>query len=486
MSRHDPDGTRLPIKIDTTTNGEFAPYPLDPVAKAANKAAHEKVGAAARKLGIGRRAYLISTCGAAATLAAMNETFAQAGKTGGSFDIPDDAAFEIEAADSVVTGNEFIFDVQLHHVNPSGKWRKTIPGWEGVARSFAKNQTVCTDADTIDCMGAEDLLREVFMDSDTTAAVLSSVPSAPDNPLLVHEAAETRALAAKLQGSPRLLIHGLCHPNFPGHVEGMDEVLKIYKIAGWKTYTQWGPDGKGFWLDDEATGIRMIEKARAQGVKIICVHKGLPLGDLSYEFSTCRDIGIVAARYPDMNFLVYHSGFEPSHKEGPYNEKNPKGVDSLVHSLRMNGIKPGSNVYAELGSTWRAVMRDPDQAAHLLGKLMLAVGEDNVLWGTDSIWYGSPQDQIQAFRTFQISGMFQNRFRYPELTPERKRKIFGLSGAKVYRLSPADMKKKAEVDSWGKARAAYLPDADPSFLTYGPKTRREFFALLRANGGAPA
>lgn len=60
---------------------------------------------------MGRRAYLISTCGAAATLAAMNETFAEAGKTGGSFEVPDEATFEVEAADSVVTGNDFIFDV---------------------------------------------------------------------------------------------------------------------------------------------------------------------------------------------------------------------------------------------------------------------------------------------------------------------------------------------------------------------------------------
>ena len=484
MSRHDPDGSRLPIKLDTATNGEFAPTPLDPISKVANKLAHEKVGTAARKLGMGRRAYLVTSCGAAATLAAMNETFAAAGKTGGSFEIPGEAAFEIEAADSVVTGDEFIFDVQLHHVNPKGTWRKGGAGNAFVG--FAQNQVACTAADQIECLNGENMLREVFLDSDTTAAVLSSVPSAPDNPLLVSEAAETRALAAKLQGSPRLLIHGLCHPNFPGHVEGMDDVLKNYKIAGWKTYTQWGPDGKGFWLDDAATGVRMIEKARDQGVKIICVHKGLPLGNRSYEFSTCRDVGIVAAKYPDVNFLIYHSGYEPSHKEGPYDERNPKGVDSLVHSLRVNGIKPGSNVYAELGSTWRAVMRDPDQAAHLLGKLLLAVGEDNILWGTDSIWYGSPQDQIQAFRTFQISGLFQSKFGYPELTPERKRKILGLSGARVYGLSPADMKKKAEIDAWGRARAAYQPDADPSFLTYGPKTRREFFALLRANGGAPA
>ena len=30
-SVHDPDGNRLPIKLDSTSNGEFVPVPLDPV-----------------------------------------------------------------------------------------------------------------------------------------------------------------------------------------------------------------------------------------------------------------------------------------------------------------------------------------------------------------------------------------------------------------------------------------------------------------------
>lgn len=28
----------------------------------------------------------------------------------------------------------------------------------------------------------------------------------------------------------------------------------------------------------------------------------------------------------------------------------------------------------------------PLEAAHVLGKLLLAVGEDRILWGTDSVW----------------------------------------------------------------------------------------------------
>src|SRR6266516_2749883 len=85
-------------------------------------------------------------------------------------------------------------------------------------------------------------------------------------------------------------------------------------------------------------------------------------------------------------------------------------------------------------------MRDPPQAAHVLGKLLRYVGENNILWGTDCIFYGSPQDQIQAFRTFHISREFQERYRYPALTPKIKAKILGLSGARVYGVKPKTVK----------------------------------------------
>jgi hypothetical protein len=160
------------------------------------------------------------------------------------------------------------------------------------------------------------------------------------------------------------------------------------------------------------------------------------------------------------------------------------GVDDLIQSLRDNGVGPNRNVYAELGTTWRLVMRSPDQAAHLLGKLLLHVGEDNVLWGTDSVWYGSPQDQIQALRAFQISEEFRQRYRYPALGREIKRKVFGLNGARAYGLQPAALRPKLERDRVRKARLEYEPIADPSFETRGPKTRREFLALRALAGAA--
>ena len=184
-----------------------------------------------------------------------------------------------------------------------------------------------------------------------------------------------------------------------------------------------------------------------------------------------------------MTFLVYHSGFDTAVKEGPYDADAKAGVDVLVRSMQEAGNP--SNVYAELGSTWRFVMRDPDQAAHLLGKLLLAFGEDRILWGTDSIWYGSPQDQIQAFRAFQISREFQERYGYPALTPAVKRKIFGLNAARVYGIAPEQMRRKLARDRVQKSKLEYLSDPRPTFRTYGPRNRREWLALRGLAGGMP-
>jgi len=67
---------------------------------------------------------------------------------------------------------------------------------------------------------------------------------------------------------------------------------------------------------------------------------------------------------------------------------------------------------------------------------LLHVGENNVVWGTDSIWYGSPQPQIEAFRTFEITPEYQERFGYPALTPEVKTQILGQNAARLYNLPP--------------------------------------------------
>ncbi len=459
-STTDPEGKRLPIKLDSTSNGEFEPVPLDGVSRRANRLAQAQAGENARRRGLDRRGFMVSACGAASTLLAFNRANAEAGRRGGFFELDQTAALDPEAALEGLAGREFVFDVQGHFVGQHGLGRVGLGG-------------------------SEQFIKDIFLDSDTDMMVLSFIPSRREKELLtIQEADETRRIVEKLEGSKRLLIHGRANPNQPGDLEGMDELAETWGVSAWKCYTQWGPEGRGFFLSDDL-GLEMIEKARKLGVKNICVHKGLPFGRESYEHSVASDIGVVARMYPDVNFLVYHSGFVSGQTEGPYDPERGEGVDALIRSVEENGVGRNANVYAELGSTWRFALRNPEMAAHIVGKLVVHIGEENVLYGSDCIWYGSPQDQIQAFRTFQISEELQEKHGYPKMTPELRARIFGLNAAKPYALDVPEILKRARSDALQRRRAEYREAPDPHFQTYGPKTRRAFLANLKARGGSP-
>ena len=205
-----------------------------------------------------------------------------------------------------------------------------------------------------------------------------------------------------------------------------------------------------------------------------------------YKYSRPEDIVRVGRKFPELTFICYHSGFEPGVKEGPYDAKNDQGVDRLIRAYVEHGYSPNQgNVYTELGSCWRHYMSKPDQAAHLMGKLLKYLGEDRICWGTDAIWYGSPQDQIQAFRTFTISPELQEKHGYPALTGEAKRKVFGLNAARIHGIDVDALKKARGKDRIGRLRKNYREQPNPSFQTYGPKTRTAFNAFRKGRKGRP-
>jgi hypothetical protein len=489
--RHDPEGTRLPVKLDTTSNGEYLPRPLPAHVRRTIQTASDWAGENARRLNQGRREFLVSLSGAATCLLAMNRAAAAVGQTGGLFDLPDEAALDTGAAQASLGKKEFIFDIQTHHFNPPDVWAAPTP-WSEAIRSTAENTgcNVLPDEEFgyMSCSDARAFVREIFLDSDTDAGVLTYVPTSEEKMPLSHaEAFATQQIVNAMPGGQRLLLHGRVIPNLPGDLERMDELQSQWNIAGWKTYTQYGEDhDSGWWLNDDKHGRAFLEKVRASGVKTISCHKGLPLpfpmmgeGNLDYRFA--HDVGPAAKEYDDIDFIIFHSGFDPDMPEGPFEPGKPKsGTDSLIQSVLDSELGQGSNVYAELGSTWQMVMREPDQAAHVIGKLLKHLGEDNVLWGTDCLFYGSPQDQIQAFRSFQISDEFQDKYGYPRITDAIRAKVFGLSAARIYGIDPVVATHVAQVDAVGRARARYQAQADPLFRTYGPKTRREFFQLAKA------
>ncbi len=486
----DPDGTRLPIKIDTTSNGEFMPRPLAKHNMVANEHAHKQATEHSRRTAKDRRDFLISSCGAASTLLAFNQAHAAFDKTGGFYDLPKDAALDQELAMSALRKNEFIFDIQGHHVGRVESWREGIKKTLAPGFKFFAPHTACDYADEgenghLRCLDGDAYIKEVFMDSDTDIAVLTFGPLYKEKTIPEYsEGAATRDAVEALGDTHRLLLHGRCMATIPGDLEAMAEVHETYNVSAFKTYTQYGlTPTSGFYLDDDL-GHQYITNARDIGVNNLCIHKGLPflmMGNKNVKYSYCRDVGPAARQYPDMNFMIYHSGYDQEHIEGPLDTTAEIGIDGLINSLIANGItaETNTNVYAELGSTWRFLMREPDQAAHVIGKLLKHVGEDYVVWGTDCIWYGSPQDQIQAFRTFQISDEFQEKYGYPKLTDEIRKKVFGLNAAKPYGILPDEIKMRTKNDIVETTKQAYLEQPDPSFVTYGPKTRREFFRMAQ-------
>jgi len=174
----DPEGRRLPIKLDTTSNGEFAPVPLSPANRLGNRLAQEAATENAKRLGLSRRDFLVSACGAASALLAFNAANAAVGKRGGFFDLEAEGALEPQLAQAKLGGEgEFIFDVQGHFVDPTGAWVKTAP-----ADAFKWSpKTGCGLAakpgarSYLNCLGPEEFVKDVFLDSDTDMMVLSFV-----------------------------------------------------------------------------------------------------------------------------------------------------------------------------------------------------------------------------------------------------------------------------------------------------------------------
>ncbi len=491
----DPHGG-LPIKLGPCGNGEFVPPPTTSVVRETIRRANLESTATARRLGISRRRFLASACGSALTLLTLNACSSEARSAGsnnslagrvppetagGSYELPPIATTEVDVATSVLGGDEFIMDVQAHLLEYEST--PDVP-WDGspfLGQSFP--QQACGEADPRACFSIEQFLDLYFLQSDTSIAVLSAIPvTSADNPLSAEVMAATRTIADALCSTERVLAHGQAMPSLGDPSEAlaaMSELRDRHDLSAWKVYTHLPT---GFTLDDSraAPGISstlgqdFIDHVRAIGPPIICVHKGFRgVGGGGSSYADPADIGPAAAANPDIAFVVYHSGFESDVREDAHDPAGG-GVDRLIASCDAAGVGPGQNVYAELGSTWRALMGSPDQAAHVLGKLLVAFGEDNVVWGTDSIWYGSPQDQIEAFRAFQITEAYQEAYGYPALTPGRKAKLLGLNSARLYGVEPTH-----PACTFSRAELRELRQLTPiAAATYGPAARDEALRLV--------
>ncbi|HSF14382.1 MAG TPA: amidohydrolase family protein [Vicinamibacteria bacterium] len=432
-------GRDLPIPTQVVSNEEFLPLLQTPKQRAFEHRIQGLSGVTAKKLGIDRRAFLRTAGGMATAFAAMNEVF------GPFFTVH---ASELTEPGAIQETREeyFVFDVQTHHVTTDRYQIGDVSVLDFRRLGAQMNPALGERDPKPEDVYFENYIKEIFLDSETDVAVISGVPSltSETNILPADQMVRSRDWINRIARSQRMVSHGLLAPDMgTENRERMQAQVEELKIDAWKAYTGLGlgSNPEGWWVDDEAVAYPALEYSQALGVKNVCIHKGLALGLFNEAHCHPRDIVKASKDFPEMNFLIYHSGFKALEEAVPVAEAEFRGnayvpwVSDLCQWRKDNPHM--TNVYMELGSTFALmVITHPMLCCHVLGMMIDAFGADHVLWGTDSIWWGSPQWQIDALRRLVMPESLMQRFGYAPLTTEVKRQIFGLNAARIYGVDP--------------------------------------------------
>jgi len=403
----------------------------------------------------------------AAAFLAMNQVHGEV------YNVDTDEAEDSEAAGARKdeTKDQFIFDVHTHHVRDDYSWEGQL--WiRDAARGNNQskmpwNPELVEQELDLKYYKFDYYLKDMFFDSDTTVALLSTSPSVDPYKILLSDdqMVATRNLVNRLSGTRRMLAHGVIWPSIPEYLEAMDRAATELKVDSWKGYTIGDVLGaeptfdKPWRMDDEDLTYPTYEKAHKHGVRNICVHKGvLPIDYESipnWHYASLDDLGKAAQDWPQLNFHIYHAGLKmwrDAHGVSETFEQTGRlpWIDEMAAIPEKYGV---SNVYADIGLSFGALaITHPRLAAAMLGILIKGLGASHVLWGTDSIWAGSPQWQIEALRRIEIPADLQDKHDLEPLGPADgavKNAIFGINAAGQYGI---------ELDNDGQPIANYKTD----------------------------
>ena len=434
---------RLPVPVGRLFNGEVPAQNLDEGQRLLGKRIQQMADVFASRLRMDRREFLATSRGLATAFLALNAIH------GPLFAVSVAEAADPDQGLQRPRAGQFIFDVQTHFVSDTytGKsllrLRKSARQW---------NPALKGEETTLEKIRYGTFARELFLESDTTLALLSSAPNdqAAKWFLSNNEIFRTRESFNDKAGSKRLFSHALFTPGMPGWLDEMDRAISELSPDSWKGYTVGAPStlSKFPWrLDDEKLVYPAYEKMVKAGINNVCIHKGLIQSAVkvvpgsNWRYGRVDDVGKAARDWPQLNFIIYHSGIEtlgaPSKKARRLFEE--KGAIPWVSELAAIPEKYRvKNVYGELGSVFAAsALPDPHYCAAILGTLIKGLGADHVLWGTDSIWYGSPQWQIEAFRRIEIPEKLIKKWGFAPLgraDGQVKNAIFGGNAGLLYNL----------------------------------------------------
>jgi predicted TIM-barrel fold metal-dependent hydrolase len=436
-----------PIPTQIVSNGEFVPLPQTREQARVEARIKELADGLGPRHGMNRRQFLASSAGMAAAFLAMNEVF------GPLFDVSPAEAQTPGVANqrAGALSRQFIIDAQTHFVRDDFKQEDLL----GLAKYAKENwNPALVGENQLARYKFEIYVKEIFVDSDTKVALLSGAPF--DDPswefLTNDQIAMARTAINKISGSRRLLAHSLFSPKRAGWMDEVDRCITTIKPDSWKGYTIGDPlfpsKQQSYWrLDDDKLMYPFYEKISKTGITTVCIHKGLLPPDYEkswpgvWEYNTVWDVGKAAKDWPQINFVLYHAALQP------FQEKPDRVLAEFEQTGRIKwatdlaeipakyGVK---NVYGELGTAFaNSAVVNPRFAAAFIGTLVRGLGADHVVWGTDSVFYGSPQWQIEAMRRLEIPADMQKKHAFAPLgTADGKVKtaIFSGNSARLYRI----------------------------------------------------
>lgn len=400
-------------------------------------------------MGFSRREFLESAIGAAASFIAMNRVY------GAFFSVDEAEASERGAAKQTMEGlsDQFIFDVQVHFVHDD------YPSPQGLLslrrKAMSWNPETKAEEPSPEDIQYDNFYQEVFQQSQTKAAVLSNAPGDDKSQWFLsnEEAMQARKRVNERAKGQRLLAHAVFTPGQPGWMDALEKAIDLRPDA-WKGYTLGDPGGTSRYpwrLDDEKMVYPAFEKMEKAGIRNICIHKGLlPTGyDQRFSreqigYADVDDVGKAAKDWPGLNFIIYHSAIQkvlPTAEDAAAFKKTGRidWVTNLAEIPEKYGVR---NVYGELGAVFASTcVAHPELCAAMLGTLIRGLGSDHVCWGTDSVWFGSPQWQIEAMRRIEIPDEMQKHYGFKPLGPADgavKRAILGENSARLYGLDPGE------------------------------------------------
>ena len=438
-----------PIPTQSVSSDEFMPRRQTKAQRRVEARIKELSGDLAKQQGMTRRGFLQTASGMAAAFLAMNEVYGPLYEVSRAEAQTPDMAKERAQALS----KQFIMDCHTHFLRDDTRIMTFVRAREGVGKA-GWNPALAGKPQTIEDLKFANYFKEIYLDSDTKVALISGSPSdIPEDWFLTNEMkAAARAKVNKEAGSRRMLSHAIFTPGQPGWLEAVDKAISELKPDSFKGYTIGDNTnkkvGKYPWrMDDEKVAYKGYEKFLKAGLVNVCVHKGLFPPHTEKEFphllahSDVRDVGKAAKDWPQLNFVIYHSAYRfaaGGKVEDAWDQFERTGRIEWVTDLAEIPSKYGvKNVYADLGQIFaQTTVADPRVCAAMLGQLVKGLGADHVVWGSDAVWTGSPQWQIEALRRLEIPEDIQKKHGLKPLGPADgpiKNAILGENNARLYK-----------------------------------------------------